>query len=93
MDTNGRSTLFFTFSDMYMVKLENDNAVPCKPKFYKRYVDDMFDRRKANLNNTLFWWLKNYHPKIKQTIELNPNKFLNTKLCVSGICNIMDNRR
>lgn len=54
MDTNGRSTLFFTFSDMYMVKLENDNAVPCKPKFYRRYLDDMFDRRKANLNNTLF---------------------------------------
>lgn len=54
MDTNGRPTLFFTFSDMYMVKLENNNVVLCKTKFYRRYVDDMFDRRKANLNDTLF---------------------------------------
>ena len=46
--------LSFTFSDMHMVKLENNIVVPCKPKFYRRYVAVMFNRRKANSNNTLF---------------------------------------
>lgn len=37
--------------------------------------------------------MNNDHSKIKLTIELNPKKFYDTKLCVNGICNVMDNRK
>ena len=58
--------LSITFSDTYMVILEDDDIVTqLKPKFYKRYVDDMFKRRKVNTNDTVFERLNNYHPKIK----------------------------
>ena len=35
-----------TFNDLYIVQLENYIAAPLKPKFCKRYVIDMFNRRK-----------------------------------------------
>ena len=63
----------------YMVTLENDTVTPLKPKFYKIYVDDMFNRRKGNTNDNLKR-LNNYHPKNKFTIQLDQNKFLDTKL-------------
>ena len=83
-----------TFSDVYMVKLENDIVVPLKPKFYRRYVDDMFNRRKVNTKDILFESLNNYHPQIKLTIETNPKKFLDTKLILTnGIYNTMVHRK
>ena len=63
----------------YMVTLENDIVTPLKPKFYKIYVDDMFNRRKGNTNDNLKQ-LNNYNPKNKFTIQLDQNKFLDTKL-------------
>ena len=36
------------------------------------------------VNSDLFDWLNNYHPNIKFLIELNPSKFLDTKL--TNIC-------
>ena len=36
-----------TFSDISMVKLENNTTVQLKPKIYRRYVN-MFSRRKVN---------------------------------------------
>ena len=48
------SPLAVTFSDNYVVKLENDIVMPPKPKFYRRYVDDMCNRRKVILNDILF---------------------------------------
>ena len=33
------------FSDIYMVKLENYSVESPKPKFYRRYVDDMCNRK------------------------------------------------
>ena len=40
-----------TFSDINIVKLDNDMVTPRKPKFYRRYVDDLFNRRKVNMND------------------------------------------
>ena len=36
--------LSVTFSDIYMVKMENNVVTPCKPIFYHRFVDDIADR-------------------------------------------------
>ena len=71
--------LSITFSDMYMVKMENDVVTPSKPIFYRRFVDDIYSRRKL-ADNVLFDRLNNYHPHIILTIEKNPSMFLDTKL-------------
>ena len=68
-----------TFSDIYMVKMENDVVIPSNPIFYRRFVDDIYSRRKLG-DNVLFDELNNYHPNIKLTIEVNPSKILDTKL-------------
>ena len=54
-----------TFSDIYMVKIEN------------RFVDGINSRQNVG-DNDLFDQLNNYHPNIKLTIEINPSKFLDT---------------
>ena len=78
--------LSVTFSDIYMVKMENDVVIPSKPIFYRRFVDDIYSRRKLG-DNVLFDQLNSYHPNIKLTIEVNPSKFLDTKLTnISGTC-------
>ena len=49
-----------------------------KPKFYKRYVDDIINRRKKNEVDLLSIDLNNYHQNIKLTLELNPKRLLDT---------------
>ena len=48
------SPLSVAFRDNCIVKLENHIVTPPKPKFYRRYVDDIFIRKKVNLNDILF---------------------------------------
>ena len=72
-----RGTLSVTFSEIYMVKMENDVVIPSKPIFYCRFVDDIYSRQKLG-DNVLFDWLNSYYPNIKLTIEINPSKFLDT---------------
>ena len=77
--------LSVAFSDIYMVKIENGVVIPSKPIYYHRFVDDIYSRQKLE-DNVLFDWLNNYHPKIKLTIEVNPSKFLDTKLTnINGV--------
>ena len=70
--------LSVTFSDIYMVKMENDVVIPSKPIFYRRFVDDIYSRRKLG-DNVLFDQLNSYHPNIKLTIGVNPSRFLDTQ--------------
>ena len=74
-----RRPLSVTFSDIYMVKMENDVVIPSKSIFYRRFVDDIYSRRKLR-DTVLFDRLNSYHPNIKLAIEGNPSKFLDTKL-------------
>ena len=68
-----------------MVKMENDVAIPSKPVFYRRFVDDIYSRRKLE-DKVLLQPLNNYNPDIKLNIELNPITFLDTKLTkISGV--------
>ena len=77
-------SLSITLSDIWMVKMENNIVIPHKPIFYKRYVDDIINRRKKHKEDQLFKKLNNYHPKIKLTIEINPPKFLDTGFIISN---------
>ena len=40
--------------DIYVCKMEEDIVAPSKPLFYKRYVDDIYVRRKKNENDELY---------------------------------------
>ena len=76
--------LSVTFSDIYMVKMENDIVIPSNiviPStiFYRRFLDDICSRLKLG-DNVLLDRLNNYHPNVKLNIEVNPSKFLDTKL-------------
>ena len=55
------------FSDISMVKMENVIVKPSKPIFHRRFVDDIYSRRKLG-DNVLFERLNRYHPNIKLTI-------------------------
>ena len=68
------------FSNVFTCKMEFDSIVPDKPIFYKRYVDDMYVRRKKNGVDKQFEELNSYHKNIKLTLEVNPTKFLDTEL-------------
>ena len=71
--------LSVTFSDIFMIKMENDIVISTKPIFYRRYVDDIYNRTKKNIEDS-FKALNSYHKNIKLTIEINPIKFLDTHL-------------
>ena len=53
-----------------MAKMEDDVVEKCQPKFYKRYVDNIINRRKKN--QVMFNDLNNYHQKL--TLELSTEK-------------------
>ena len=55
-------------------------VIPLKPKFYRRFVDDTYRRRRKNQPDVLFDKLNSYHPNIKFTLEINPTKFLDTHI-------------
>ena len=46
--------LSVTFSDIFMIKMENDIVIPMKPIFYRRHVEDIYSRRKKNIEDSLF---------------------------------------
>ena len=56
--------LSVTLSDCYMNKMEKDVVITVKPKFYCRYVDDIYNRRNKYQPDKLFERMNKYHPKI-----------------------------
>ena len=66
--------------DIYVCKMEKDIIILANPIFYKRYVDDTYVRRKKHETDKLFIDLNSYHENIKLTLEINPNKFLDTEI-------------
>ena len=73
-------TLSVILSDCFMNKMERDIALPLKPKFYRQFVANIYRRRKKNKTDELFSKMNSYHPNINLTIEINPSKFLDTKI-------------
>ena len=67
-----------------MTKLENEKVRPVKPLFYRRFVDDVINRRKKNEPDLLFQSINDYHTKLRFTLEVKPEKFLDTKIVSNG---------
>ena len=53
-----------TFSDISMVKLENNTTVQLKPKIYRRYVN-MFSRRKVNTAGNCMFKVNNRNTRTR----------------------------
>ena len=66
--------------DIHMVKTENEVARPRNPPFYKRFVDDIYSKRNKFQQEDL----KDFHPYITLTIEVNPERFLDTKIILNN---------
>ena len=60
---------------------------PRKPQSYEHSVDNIFARLKTNVPDQLLEFLSNYYPKIKLSCEINPDKFLDAKICCNN-CSI-----
>ena len=69
---------------IYMTKTERDVVNPSKPKFYKRFVDDIINRRNKNEPDDLFQKFNNNHPNMKYKVEVKPEIFLDTKTVYSN---------
>ena len=59
------------FSDIYMTKTERKVVEPTKSEFYKRFVDDIINKRYKNQPDNPFQALNSNHPKIKHITEVN----------------------
>ena len=80
------SPLSVVLSGIFMSRLEKEVVYPSNPILYKRYVDDVFKRKKINEDDTLLRKLNSYHKNINFTVERNLIKFLDTKLqLINGI--------
>ena len=66
------STMVVLFISLNLKKIKS-----LKPKFYRRFVDNVISRQLKNMHDSLFENLNN-HEKIKFTTETNPKKFLAT---------------
>ena len=71
-----KSPLSVTLAEIHMIRMDNDIVIPLKPTFYRRFVDDIINRRKKNVPDEL----DNYSWNIKLTIEISPTKFFDTQL-------------
>ena len=67
-----------------MTKTEREVVNPPKPKFYKRFADDIINRRNKNERDELFQKLNNNHPHMKYTVAVKPEIFLGTKIVFSN---------
>ena len=53
---------------------------PLKPNFCCRYEDATYNRRNKNESVEIFERMNKYHTNINFTVEVNPSKFLDTKI-------------
>ena len=64
--------------------MEEDIVITANTIFSKRYVDDIYVRRKKHEIDKLFLDLNSYDENIKLTLETNQNKFLDTEIiCIN----------
>ena len=73
-------TLSVILSDCFMNKMERNIVLPLKPKFYRRFVDDTYRRKNKNESDELFSKMNSHHANINLTIQINPSKFVDTKI-------------
>ena len=76
--------LSVTLADIHMVRTENELVKPMNPPFYKRFVDDIYSKRNKSQQDVLFEALNNFHSNIKLATEVNPVKFLDTRIILNN---------
>ena len=76
--------LSVVFSGIAMTKLEKEIVYAESPILFKRFVDDVFHRKKKNQEDTLLHKLNSYHPKLRFIVERKLKKFLDTKLILNN---------
>ena len=47
-------SLYVTLADIHMIRTEKDTVTPLKLIFYKRFVDDIYNRRKKGIHDNLY---------------------------------------
>ena len=64
-------------ADWFVSKIENQifkRNISCKPKFYRRYVDDIFAVFDSTADrDSFFQILNNEHPNLEYTMETDKN--------------------
>ena len=55
-----------------------------KPPFYKQFAGDIYNKRNKSQQDVLFEAINNFHVNKKLTIEVNPVKFLDTKIILNN---------
>ena len=55
-----------------------------KPPFYKQFAGDIYNKRNKSQQDVLFEAINNFHLNKKLTIEVNPVKFLDTKIILNN---------
>ena len=75
--------LSVVLANIFLTKMEKEIIAPQNPIFYKRYVDDIYVRRKKDIEDDLFQEMNNFHQNIKFTIEKHPKKFLDTEIVIT----------
>ena len=66
-----------------MTKCLKDVIKPLDPIYFGLYVDDGFSRRKLSNRDKIGEGLQNFHPKLKFTTEVEPNRFLDSEFVKS----------
>ena len=61
---NGRTTSV-TIGDIYMMKKEEDVVKPTIPKFYRRFVDNIYKWRNKDQDDQLYYKVDNHNKSIK----------------------------
>ena len=72
------------FSDIYIYMTKIEHKVVNPSKFYKRFVDDIINRRNKSEPDDLLQKLNNNHPNMKYTVEIRPEIFLDKKIVYSN---------
>ena len=80
MDVPWGDPLSVYFPIFAWLKTKRKVVEPTKPQFYKRFIDDIINEQYKDQPDELFQASNSNHPKIKYTIEADPDKFLNTKI-------------
>ena len=63
-----------------MIRTESNVVKHEKTLFYRRFVDDIMNKRKKNERDVIFEDLNKYHSKINVTIQVNSCKSFDTKI-------------
>ena len=71
-------------ANIHMIRNENELVTPMNPPFYKQFVENIYSKRNKSQQDDLLEALNNFLPNIKLTIEVNPEKLLDTIIILNS---------